>query len=668
MTRHMRVLGTTMRLYHHPAAKMPLYQHQCALLDAWEQRDAFILATKTGSGKTAASTLPIISHKESAVFVYPTNALIADQERSILSLLEREGVSVRILSPSNVNEKFGGEDYHLIRVDAHRLEEFRVAMKLRDKGSALLRLIQPSRPKILLINPDLLYLIFSLKYGRVSPELMAHFQAYRTVVFDEFHLYSGIELAHALFLIHLVRQFGGFSRVVLLSATPSPEVLDLLNKLLENPLLIYSEAETFHTIAGERIATYPLDFKCMGSGSDEVEAVFAYLQERRAELEAARKANSDEEYVPAVVILNSVVSAIRLEDLLVEAGWNRGKIGVVRGLIAKEERQIVGRIVIIGTSAIEVGIDFKTGLLLFEAGDAASFLQRIGRVGRHGPGTAILLGDSREEAAFRSLPDEVSRDVLEQMVNRIYKGRDTFAWFPATFSGALTMIAQAESIRRRVEEDEMGVETAKAEIGSWLDSVIDKFGKKMGWDKQLTLAKKRVMQARKGGTVGRWIIEYIDQVGFRSSIPNVQVYDWAEAGRGRSPEYEADLITLLKWGNRSPRYKEKTDTIYIDGFRSGKPHKLHLSESFEDEDVGVMLTTTDYPSLKVLQDNHLTSISHLFTMRPHIFVLVPLDFARRLDWRLPWFRCGSQGNKAAVFDGAALVVWEMWKQQHQDNA
>lgn len=646
---------------------MPLYQHQCALLDAWEQRDAFILVTKTGSGKTAASTLPVIYHKESAVFVYPTNALIADQERSILSLLEREGVSVRVLSPDNVDEKFGGEDYHLIRIDAHRLEEFRVAMKLRDKGSALLRLIQPSRPKILLINPDLLYLIFSLKYRRASPELMAHFQAYRTVVFDEFHLYSGVELAHALFLIHLVRQFGGFSRVVLLSATPSPEVLNLLNKLLEDPLLLDSEAKTFHTSAGERIATFPLNFECTGSGSDEVEAAFAYLQERRDELEAARKANSDEGYVPAVVILNSVVSAIRLEDLLVEAGWDRGKIGVVRGLMAKEERQIAGRVVVIGTSAIEVGIDFKTGLLLFEAGDAASFLQRIGRVGRHGPGTAILLSDSREEAAFRSLPDEVHRDALEQMVNRIYKGRDAFAWFPATFCGALTMVAQAESIRRRVEEDEMGIETAKAEIGAWLDSVIDGFGKRMGWEKQLALVKKRVKQARQGGTVGRWITEYIDEVGFRSSIPTVPVYDWAEAGRGRSPEYEADLITLLKWGNRSPRYKEKSDTIYIDGFRAGKPHKLHLSESFEDEDVGIILTTTDYPSLKVLQDNHLTSISHLFTMRPHIFVLVPLDFARRLDWRLPWFRCGSQGNKAAIFDGAALVVCEMWK-QHQDNA
>lgn len=661
----MLILGTTIPLHRHPEVKISLYPHQCALLDAWKGRDAFILATKTGSGKTAAVTLPVIHFRESAVFVYPTNALIEDQERSILNLLEREGLTVKVLSPDNANEKFGEEDYHLIRVDANRLEDFRVTMKMKDKGSALLRLIQPSRPKIVLINPDLLYLIFSLKYGQASAELMTHFQAYRTAVFDEFHLYSGVELAHALFMIHLAREFGGFSRLVLLSATPSPEVLELLSKVLKEPLLIDATTKTLHASIGERKAMYPLELKCYSACSDVVEACFAYLQERKKDLETARRANPDQGYVPAIVILNSVVSAIRLEDRLVGAGWDREKIGAVRGLMTKQERQIAGRIVIIGTSAIEVGIDFKSDLLLFEAGDATSFLQRIGRLGRHGPGTAILFGDSREESAFQSLPDEVPREILEEAVNRIYKGRDAFAWFPGTFSGALTMIAQIESIRRKVEEDTKSMETVKAEVTAWLDTAIEKFGTRMGWEKQLSQARKRAEKARSTGMIGRWISDYLDHVGFRSSIPTVPVCDLAEAKRGRSPKYEADLVTLMKWGNRSPRYHEKTNMIYIEGFRTGQPHNLYLSLTFENEEMGIMLTTTDYPSLKVIQDGHLTSISHLFSMRPHVFVLVPLDFARRLDWRLPWFRCGSHGNKAAVFDGPALIVWEMWKKYQQ---
>lgn len=664
----MRILGTEMTTHRHPAAKMPLYPHQCALLDAWNERDAFVLVTKTGSGKTAASVLPVVHNRESAVFVYPTNALIADQERSILTLLEREGISVRVLSPETMNEKYGSEDYHLIRVDASRLEQFRLSMRVKDKGTALLRLMQPSRPRLLLINPDLLYLIFSLKYGRASAEIMSHIRAYPTVVFDEFHLYWGLELAHALFLIHLIREFGGFGRVVLLSATPAPEVLELLNRLLGWPLVLTSDVTTSHSIVEKaRPTSFTLEFECRNAGLDEVEAFFTFLQERKDELDAARKARSESNYVPALAILNSVVSAIRLEDLLVEAGWARKKIGVVRGLMSKEERQVDDKVLVIGTSAIEAGIDFKTDLLLFQAGDASSFMQRIGRVGRHGSGKVILFGDSREQAAFSALPGEISRVTLEETVNHVYSERDAFGWFPGTFSGALTMIAQAESIRRRVEEDERGDESAKAEINAWLDGAIDRFSSKMGWEKQVGQAKKRVALARRGESVGKWIKEYIEETSFRSSVPTVRVYDWAEVGRERSPEYEADLVTLLKWGKNTPKYKGKTDTIYIDGFQAGKPHTLCLSESFEDEELGVMRTTIEHPSLKVLQDQHLTSISHLYTMRPHIFVLVSLDFARRLDWRLPWFRCGSRGLKAAIFDGAALVVWEMWK-RHQNKS
>jgi len=494
-----QILGKTMTLHCHPLAKTQLYPHQCVLLDSWNERESFILATKTGSGKTAAVTLPVVHFRESAVFVYPTNALIEDQERSIRNLLEREGITVKVLSPDNINQKFGNEDYHLVRVDANRLEDFRLALKMKDKSQALLRLIQPSRLKILLINPDLLYLIFSLKYGQASAELTAHFKAYRTAVFDEFHLYSGVELAHALFMIHLIREFGGFNRIALLSATPSFEVLELLAKVLTDPLLIESAATTTRTVVGERTVMHPLDFTCCNVGADEVEPFFTYLQERREELETARRAAPDAEYVPAVVILNSVVSAIRLEDRLAEAGWDRDKIGAVRGLMAKQERQIAGRVVIIGTSAIEVGVDFKSDLLLFEAGDAASFLQRLGRLGRHGPGTAVFLGDSREQLAFKSLSEKVSRVELEAIVQRIYKGRDALAWFPGTFSGALTMIAQAESIRRKVEEDTKGTETAKTEVSAWLDAAIERFGAKMGWEKTLLQAEKGLREQKVQG-------------------------------------------------------------------------------------------------------------------------------------------------------------------------
>jgi len=55
-----------------------------------------------------------------------------------------------------------------------------------------------------------------------------------------------------------------------------------------------------------------------------------------------------------VVVLNSVVNAIRLEDRLVEEGFSRGELLAVRGLSDRNIRQRQPEhLLVIGTSAIE---------------------------------------------------------------------------------------------------------------------------------------------------------------------------------------------------------------------------------------------------------------------------------------------------------------------------
>jgi|SRR5579875_2482857 len=65
------------------------YTHQAEVYDAWQHHQALLLVAPTGGGKTQAAAFPILDHSESAIFVYPTNALAEDQERSICRLLER---------------------------------------------------------------------------------------------------------------------------------------------------------------------------------------------------------------------------------------------------------------------------------------------------------------------------------------------------------------------------------------------------------------------------------------------------------------------------------------------------------------------------------------------------------------------------------------------------
>jgi len=79
----MKILPYILPLVNHPDSKHSLYPHQAIMLDEWQNHNAFLLETKTGSGKTTAAALPVLVNKESAMFVYPTNQLIADQQRSI---------------------------------------------------------------------------------------------------------------------------------------------------------------------------------------------------------------------------------------------------------------------------------------------------------------------------------------------------------------------------------------------------------------------------------------------------------------------------------------------------------------------------------------------------------------------------------------------------------
>src|SRR4030042_2070003 len=112
----MKVTGYQLGLHEYPDVKRRLYPHQAVMADEWGKHDAFLLITKTGSGKTAAAALPILlqakqhpMQPEGAVFVYPTNALIEDQDRALRQLIEAEGMEVSSLTPENARAKYGDE-------------------------------------------------------------------------------------------------------------------------------------------------------------------------------------------------------------------------------------------------------------------------------------------------------------------------------------------------------------------------------------------------------------------------------------------------------------------------------------------------------------------------------------------------------------------------------
>ncbi len=664
----MRVQGYSYEQVSVEGVRTHLYPHQAAMYNEWKNRTAFLLVTKTGSGKTRATALPVLKNRESAVFVYPTNALIQDQSRAIQQLMDDEGITYRERKPETANEKVGAEDYQLIQINAQTLGDFAKAwgMSVNQKVNALNRLLHQGKQQLVLINPDVVYYLYSLRY-RGGAEVLAAFQAFKTVVFDEFHLYHGVELAHALFLIYLAQCMGAFQRVVLLSATPNVEVKTYLDRLL-NPLVIDADVSVPKPVCGERTVAHDVELHTLPVAKGVVETAQSKvleLQSKLCQLKIEnRHANNVGDYVPCVVILNSVVNAIALEDALVESGIPRTEIAPIRGLSAKTSRDVSGKTLVIGTAAIEVGIDFKTDYLIFEAGDQASFMQRFGRLGRHSIGQAFLLATPRECEAVKSIGSQIARDELERRVKAIYREQDAKAWFVDTLCGAFTVLAQAENFREQIIRDRSADESMKSEIGAWLDDTLTKYAEQM----RLTQMKRARLKLRRKRT---WFEHYRQLDSFRTSLPSVEIWDAREKfERGREPYYTADLKTLLT--RTTVHWSEKYQRMEV---KKGydKWHWVNLRKSFDDEReddcCGMFRTTADYPSneMQFMQEGHLTSVSHLMAKRKykgrvtgHLFVLAPEDLRHELDWRLAWFRCGSRGRYIIAFDGDALLLKEIY--------
>jgi len=63
------VLPYSLPLINHSSTAVPLYPHQVAMWEAWEERPAMLLTAKTGTGKTRAAMLPVLKRREGTVAV-----------------------------------------------------------------------------------------------------------------------------------------------------------------------------------------------------------------------------------------------------------------------------------------------------------------------------------------------------------------------------------------------------------------------------------------------------------------------------------------------------------------------------------------------------------------------------------------------------------------------
>ena len=241
-------------------------------------------------------------------------------------------------------------------------------------------------------------------------------QKIRQLTFDEFHIFDAPQIVSVLNALLFVRQISGEVRphkFLFLSATPG----ELLMKYLNRSGLKVCEICGIYATSG---------------GSDKWrkilnQAEINFVPENRAEawieqhLEDIllpffldRKPNAK-----GAIIVNSVAAAYRILNKVKPVFEKHGLSADINTGMTSRSRRKSSYVadLLIGTSTVDVGVDFQINFLIFESRDGGTFLQRLGRLGRHA-------GYERNGQTFK-FQDYVAYALVPNWIaERLFKDKD----------------------------------------------------------------------------------------------------------------------------------------------------------------------------------------------------------------------------------------------------
>lgn len=350
-----------------------LSQHQLETYRALtnDNIDVVINTAMTGDGKSLAGQLPLLSDKRNILALFPTNELVQDQFGSSQNALPAWGIKA---------DRVGV-------VTGAALDELHDAAETLSRPEVLLR--EMEQRKLLLSNPDIFHAIFQFHYqqlGRaatlIAGSMGLRFDQY---TFDEFHIFDQAQVIAVLSgLLFLYEQAVRPPKTLFLSATPDPRLLDPLQRTGFGPRL--------KLIVPQDVGWYAHG-PDPGAGWRQIlrGCALSFAAETAEEWAAHGIADT---LIPwferhgrgakAAIIVNSVASAHRLVGRLRAALPPDLRVEPNTGLTGRSLRKrSYDADVLVGTSTVDVGVDFRINLLVFEADSAGVFMQRLGRLGRH---------------------------------------------------------------------------------------------------------------------------------------------------------------------------------------------------------------------------------------------------------------------------------------------
>jgi CRISPR-associated endonuclease/helicase Cas3 len=416
----------------------PLSSHQAETYNAIINSDVEIIfnTSATGDGKSLAAYLASLLNGDFQVIsLYPTIELVADQKRQIINYYEKFNLS----EIDDVESLYGAKLAALVE-QGEKTNKFKELLKIL------------KHKYVILTNPDIFHLVTHSRY--INPAYSRSELAITLgrnpdlYIADEFHIFGSHQEAailNSLLLIRHNRPQKRPMRVLFTSATPKEDFIKLLKTAGFKVTLIEGEYESKPT-PGYRQICQPinLEFVQLERESDAFSWLIQEYEQIRSILHQEGKGRGG-------IILNSVALVSRtvreLQKLMPDV-----EVREISGRIDKTEREKIHNelenslkpVLIVGTSAVDVGVDFRIHLLIFEASDSATFIQRLGRLGRHSgfnhyQGFVLLSGrtpwiKSRLEEKLTNL--EYDREQFREIITEVFNAPRVFAEY-SKYWGAL---------------------------------------------------------------------------------------------------------------------------------------------------------------------------------------------------------------------------------------
>ncbi len=387
------------------AAPNGIYTHQHMALSSFQRGNHVCIATGTASGKSLVFYLAAIeqlsrSTDSRVLALYPLKALGREQEDRWKQALSAAGIPA-----------------HVGRIDGSVSPE---------KRKILMR-----NSKILIFTPDVVHawLMANLNVDYVRKVLSAA----SLIVLDEVHNYAGVFGSNMAFLLrrlqHVMDLLGVSPRFICASATIAnpQEHLQKLTGLSFDVVGPEHDGSPKHP-TDIHLTVPPRSADLLTEVSQLLKEIATKTNERFIAFVDSRKQT---EHIAAIIARASEKSAQRLDhvddeeidaenDYLLQLDvlpYRAGYEETDRAAI--QERLSTGSLRgVVSTSALELGIDIPhldVAVLVGVPRSLTSFYQRIGRVGRHKPGTVVVInsGDVFDEVVFRNPDRFLERPLAE---------------------------------------------------------------------------------------------------------------------------------------------------------------------------------------------------------------------------------------------------------------